>query len=272
MSPSISPFPSPLAQVNKLDLHSTVEDDASSDTSSVGPSKPKLPSLDVFNSFSPRSSLDIRDMDPNRLLPSQSRRLPRSPLGPSQDGTPMNSLMMGYAQIVGHFMIDPALIDASEFDEVKKKGVVGGNSGGGVVGVDARRTNSWTGLGSIGTFGLSSIFGASQPSSLTEMHDRAGTSHLTDLPKVPKQSQFFQHHPPFYLLTSACCLANQNPIRIQCNSLEIYLHRTVVVHYEYHTLWLSQHNDRDHQANISLQPKYRSDYSPTSMVSPSSHF
>jgi hypothetical protein len=236
MSPAIAPSPSPLALINKLDLHSTIEDDASSDTSSVGPSKPKVPPLDVFNNFSPRSSLDIRDVDRNRLVPSQSRRLPRSPLGQSQDGTQSNSLMMGYAQIVGNFMIDEALIDASEFDEVKKKGVVGGNSGGGVVGVDARQTNSWTGLGSIGTFGLSSIFGASQPSSLTEMRDRASTSRLTHLQKAPKQSQFCQRRPLFYLLTSACCLANQNPIRIRCNSLEIYLHRTVAAHYGYHTL------------------------------------
>lgn len=93
---------------------------------------------------------------------------------------------MGYAQIVGNFMIDEALIDASEFDEVKKQGVVGGNSGGGVVGVDARQTNSWTGLGSIGTFGLSSIFGASQPSSLTEMRDRASTIPLNSLTKGSK--------------------------------------------------------------------------------------
>jgi RAB6A-GEF complex partner protein 2 len=83
--------------------------------------------------------------------------------------------MMGYAQIMGTFMIDEALIHSSEFDDVKGRAVVGGKSGGGVVGVDSRRAASWTGLASLGNLGLGSLFGVAQPSSLAEMRDRAST-------------------------------------------------------------------------------------------------
>ena len=183
--------PSPLPQISKLDLHSIVEDDASSETSSVGPSKtPIATQPTVFSNFSPRSSLDIRDSDRDLLPPivrrqSQTRRLPRSPLSrPSTDTTPRaDTLMMGYAQIQGNFMIDEALINATEFDEVKMKGVMGGKSGGGVIGVDARRSASWT--GSLGTFGLGSLFGVTQPSSLAEMRDRATSKTIPVLSTPP---------------------------------------------------------------------------------------
>lgn len=187
-----SASPSPHPRISKLDLHSTAEDDASSETSSIGPFKPQLHSLtNIFNSFSPRSSLDIRDPDresiPPTLRQSQTRRLPRSPLSrTSADfGTRAETLIMGYAQINGNFMIDEALIDSSEFDEVKSKGVMGGKSGGGVVGVDARRSASWTGLGPLGSLGFGSLFGGTQPSSLAEMRDRATSKTIPILSTPP---------------------------------------------------------------------------------------
>ena len=199
LPPSPSEVPqsshSPLSsnQINKLDLHSVAEDDASSEASSVEPPKPQ-PS--IFNIFSPRSSLDIRDSErdsiPALRHPAASRRLPRSPLGRSSMdvGTRLadNLLMMGFAQIIGHFTVDEALIRASEFDEVKTRGVMGGKSAGGVVSVDSKRTNSWTGLGGSlggsiqgslqGVFGLGSIFGAEKQSSLAEMQDRASQKNI----------------------------------------------------------------------------------------------
>jgi RAB6A-GEF complex partner protein 2 len=184
---------SPIPQISKLDLHSTAEDDASSETSSTGPSKPQLQTqTNVFNNFTPRSSLDMRDQDREFLSirqQNQTRRLPRSPLSrPSSDvAQKADTLIMGYAQITGNFMIDEALINATEFDEVKSKGVMGGKSGGGVVGVDARRSSaSWTGLGSLGTsFGLGTLFGGTQPSSLAEMRDRAASKTIPILSTPP---------------------------------------------------------------------------------------
>ena len=46
-------------------------------------------------------------------------------------------LLMGYAQILASFTLDNALVEQSHFDEVKKKGFVGGQAGGGVIGVKA---------------------------------------------------------------------------------------------------------------------------------------
>jgi len=181
--------PSPINQIRKLDLHSTVEDDASSDTSSVGPSKPQIQQPALLNNFSPRSSLDLRDTDrnplPNLRRPSQTRRLPRSPLSRGDVDQYTENLMMGYAQIQGNFMIDEALIHASEFEEVKAKGVVGGKSGGGVVGVDNRRSISWTGLGAFSNLNLGSIFGVNQPSSIAEMRDRASSKAIPILSTPP---------------------------------------------------------------------------------------
>jgi RAB6A-GEF complex partner protein 2 len=186
-----SPSPSTITQISKLDLHSTVEDDASSETSSVGPSKPPQSLPNIFSTFSPRSSLDVRDPERELLSltrrPSQSRQLPRSPLGRSSSeiGALADSLIMGYAQISGSFMIDEALIHASEFDEVKNRAVMGGKSGGGVVGVDSRRTASWTGLGSLGTFGFATLFGGATQSSLAEMRDRASSKSIPILSTPP---------------------------------------------------------------------------------------
>ena len=126
-------------------------------------------------------------MLPTTQQQSQTRRLPRSPLSrASADlGARADTLIMGYAQITGNFIIDEALIDASEFDDVKSKGVVGGKSGGGVVGIDARRSGSWAGMGSLGTFRLGSLFGGTQPSSLAEMRDRATSKTIPILSTPP---------------------------------------------------------------------------------------
>jgi RAB6A-GEF complex partner protein 2 len=187
---SISPIDvdissSSLPRINKLDLHPTVEDDTSSDTSSAAPSKPPSelhPSLS--NLFSPRNSLDVRDSDREGFISirnaSDVRRLPPSPLARVADDYAEN-LMMGYAQVTGSFMIDEALIHASEFEDVKNKSVVGGKSGGGVVGLDSRRPGTWTGL----NLNFGGLFGAVQRSSLAEMRDRASSKVIPILGTPP---------------------------------------------------------------------------------------
>ncbi|KAL9618519.1 MAG: hypothetical protein Q9160_006775 [Pyrenula sp. 1 TL-2023] len=84
-----------------------------------------------------------------RLLqaPSQNGRLP------SLRRPRPEKLLMGYAQINATFQIDGSLIDQSRFDEVKRKGFLGGQGGGGVVGVETPRT----GHGLFGGFSLSGI-------------------------------------------------------------------------------------------------------------------
>jgi RAB6A-GEF complex partner protein 2 len=199
VSPVDPHSPSPLPQIRKLDLHPTAEDDASSETSSTAPSKPPHATQNtIFDNFSPRSSLDIREPEGELpILPrgqNQTRRLPRSPLSRTSDlGPKAEILLMGYAQVTGNFMIDDPLINPTEFDEVKSRAVMGGKSAGGVIGVDIRRSSApWTALPSLGNFssglgnfGLGSFFGAAQPSSLAEMRDRAASKAVPVLSTPP---------------------------------------------------------------------------------------
>lgn len=86
------------------------------------------------------------------------------------------SLMMGYAQVLGSFTLDGSLIQTSIFDEVKRKGVVGGQMGGGVVGLETSKTDGgflsgfgWNGLGG----GLAGLLGGNNMSSIAEMKNIA---------------------------------------------------------------------------------------------------
>ena len=63
------------------------------------------------------------------------------------------TLMMGYAQIMGSFTLDGSLVNQAPFEEIKRKGVVGGQGGGGVVGVERSKKES----GLFGAFGWSNI-------------------------------------------------------------------------------------------------------------------
>jgi hypothetical protein len=63
---------------------------------------------------------------------------------------------MGYAQLSATFTLDASLVDQSHFEEVKTKGFLGGQAGGGVVGVKKPRPHS----GFLGGFNLDSIGGS----------------------------------------------------------------------------------------------------------------
>ncbi|ERF69445.1 hypothetical protein EPUS_07849 [Endocarpon pusillum Z07020] len=88
------------------------------------------------------------------------------------------TLLMGYAQVNATFTLDGALVDQTPFEEVKRKGFLGGQAGGGVVGV---QTSSNAG-GILGGFTLNSIgeslgglLGGADLSSLKEMKGLAST-------------------------------------------------------------------------------------------------
>lgn len=51
------------------------------------------------------------------------------------------TLMMGYAQVQGSFILDGSLVDQQPFEEVKRKAVVGGQ-GGGVIGLESNKRES----------------------------------------------------------------------------------------------------------------------------------
>ena len=80
--------------------------------------------------------------------------------------------MMGYVQLMGSFVLDGSLVNTAPFEEVKRKGVIGGQGGGGVVGVELQKKNNsifgafgWDSIGE----SLGDLLGSSEPSSLREM-------------------------------------------------------------------------------------------------------
>jgi hypothetical protein len=114
---------------------------------------------------------------------------------------------MGYAQIMGSFTLDGSLINQAPFEEVKRKGVVGGQGGGGVVGVEKTKRESGLfgalGWGNIGE-SLGGLLGASEPSSIREMRGIASSKTVplistpqsilfVDLKLAPGESRSFTY-------------------------------------------------------------------------------
>ena len=106
----------------------------------------------------------------NRLLyrPAHSRQ--GSSLAPMKIPQP-EVLMMGYGQIMGSFTLDGSLVNQNPFDEAKRKGIIGGQGGGGVV--RSNSTKRDTGL--LGSFGwgnigesLGGLLGGNELSSIKE--------------------------------------------------------------------------------------------------------
>jgi len=125
-----------------------------------------------------------------RQRPSQPR-LP-SLLAPPHPHIRPECLMMGYAQVTGAFTLDGSLINQAPFEEVKRKGIVGGQAGGGVVGVDrAKRTSGLFGALGWASIGesLGGLLGASEPSSIREMRGLA-SSKTVPLISTPQSILF----------------------------------------------------------------------------------
>ena len=89
-------------------------------------------------------------------MPVHAQRFPN---GQAQNGrfrthkSKPEKLLMGYAQVGAAFTVDGSLVDQAQFEEVKRKGFLGGQGGGGVVGVGTPRV----GGGVFGGFSLSSL-------------------------------------------------------------------------------------------------------------------
>ena len=88
--------------------------------------------------------------------------------------------MMGYAQIHGSFTLDGSLISQNTFDEVKRKGAVGGQ-GGGVIGVDTNKRDSrilrsfgWNSIGD----SLGGFLGGGELSSMKDMRGIASSRSI----------------------------------------------------------------------------------------------
>jgi RAB6A-GEF complex partner protein 2 len=141
----------------------------------------------------PRSSIDIYSgsNESNETLaseyPAQFQR-PRnghfrvaSKLAIPEERDGPESLTMGYAQVAGQFTLDGSLVNQAPFEEVKRKGVVGGSGGGGVVGIERKKRD--TGIfGSLGlaNFGesIGGLLGGAELSSIKEMRNIASSKAI----------------------------------------------------------------------------------------------
>ena len=106
------------------------------------------------------------------------------------------TLLMGYAQVSATFTLDASLVDQTPFEEVKKKGFLGGQSGGGVVGVKKKARPSsglWGGFNfaSLGE-SLESIMGG-ESSGVKEMK-AVTNSRAIPLLSTPQTLLFVDAH------------------------------------------------------------------------------
>jgi hypothetical protein len=91
------------------------------------------------------------------------------------------TLMMGYAQVMGSFTLDGSLVNQAPFEEVKRKGVVGGQGGGGVVGLESKKREpglfgalGWSNIGE----SLGGLLGGGELSSIKEMRSIANSKTI----------------------------------------------------------------------------------------------
>lgn len=143
----------------------------------------------------PRSSGEFYSMSNNstetlasEYLPHESSRMIHRPansrqasyLAPAKALKP-EVLMMGYGQITGSFTLDGSLVNQGPFEEVKRKGIVGGQGGGGVVRNNSTKRESGL-LGSIGWGNLGGslggLLGGMELSSIKETNNSAGAKSI----------------------------------------------------------------------------------------------
>ncbi|KAF4636723.1 hypothetical protein G7Y89_g1369 [Cudoniella acicularis] len=168
----------------------------------------------------PRSSGEFYSLSNNstetlasEYVPQQSGRIPlyqghlRKPssLVPVNHHRPPETLMMGYAQIHGSFTLDGSLISQAPFEEVKRKGAVGGQ-GGGVIGVETKRDSGLLrgfGWGNIGE-SIGGLLGGGELSSIKDMRGIASSRSIpllstpqsilfVDLKLAPGESRSFKY-------------------------------------------------------------------------------
>ena len=171
--------------------------------SSIGFYSPSNHSTETLASEYPASSIGRHEQ-----LSRHRRHL--SHLMPAfQETQKPETLIMGYVQLLGSFTLDGSLVNLTPFESVKRKGVIGGQGGGGVVGVgSSKRDSGLFGLGSLGWGNIGQSIGgflkAQELSSIKEMKGIANSRSIpiistpqsilfVDLSLVPGESKSFSY-------------------------------------------------------------------------------
>ncbi|KAI4733575.1 Rgp1-domain-containing protein [Aureobasidium sp. EXF-12298] len=135
----------------------------------------------LTNHSSETASSDAAPPPPSRMLPKpmngRNRQAPPTSMPKNKEP---EVLMMGYAQTMGSFILDGSLVNQAPFEDVKRKGVVGGQGGGGVVGVEKSKRESGMfgfGWGNIGE-SLGGLLGGGEMSSIKEMRNVASSKTI----------------------------------------------------------------------------------------------
>lgn len=114
----------------------------------------------------------ISEYDPKNSRFSRNTHNRRHSLLPVGSRQVTDTLMMGYAQVMGSFTLDGSLVQSNIFEDVKRKGVVGTHSGGGVVGIETNKTDGGF-LSGFGWGGFGGLLGGSNMSTIAEMKSSA---------------------------------------------------------------------------------------------------
>lgn len=121
----------------------------------------------------------------NRLRSNLSRhRRHHSSVEPAGKSSDTLTLLMGYAQISASFTVDGSLINQAVFEEVKRKGVVGGqgSSAGGPAAAEKSRRSGGL-LGALGWNAIEeSISGLISSSDLNGLRDMRGVTSSKSIP------------------------------------------------------------------------------------------
>lgn len=131
-------------------------------------------------------------------------------LAPVRNHKSPEILMMGYGQVTGSYSLDGSLVDQASFEEVKRKGIIGGQGGGGVVRSEGSKRDSGI-FGSLGwgNFGdsLGGLLGGSELSSIKEAKGNSDAKMIpilstpqsilfVDLQLAPGESKSFLYSHP----------------------------------------------------------------------------
>lgn len=170
-------------KASNIDVRSTPDD---VDYDQISPGR-MIPAHSI-NSETPRSSgefYSLANSTTETLVSEYDHRIPPRLVRPTHNrrhsllsmGTrSTESLMMGYAQVMGSFIMDGSLIQSNIFEDVKRKGVLSTQMGGGVVGIDASKSEGGF-LSGFGWSGLSGLLGGNNMSSIAEMKSIASKGH-----------------------------------------------------------------------------------------------